>query len=48
LAGTKYVFSVAVEFGKPFIAKFKLSIAVNSLVSKYFGGVAIQPLEISV
>lgn len=48
LGGTRYIFTVVVEFGRPYIAKFKLSVGVNSSVSKYFGGIPVQGLDISV
>lgn len=48
LAGTRYIFSVTVEFGRTYMAKFNLNVAVSSALSKYFGGIQIQPLDITI
>lgn len=48
IPGTRYIFSLTIEFGRPYIAKFRLSVRVNNSVSKFFGGIGVQPLEINV
>lgn len=48
LAGTKFIFTLTVEFGRPYIGKFRLNVGVSSSVLKYFGGLGVQPLDITV
>lgn len=48
LGGTKYIFTVTIEFGRPYIARFKLQIGIANNLLKYFGGLSAQPLEVTV
>lgn len=44
LSGTRYFFSMTIEFGRSYMAKFTLNINVNSSLQKYFGGIGVEPL----
>jgi len=48
LAGTSYIFTVTIEFGKPYIAAFTLKLAINSDMVKYFGSIPIENYDIAV
>ncbi len=48
LPGTRYMFTMTIEFGRSYMAQFKLKISINNSVLKYFGGASISPLECSV
>lgn len=42
--GSRYTFSITIEFGRPYIGKFDISVGVQSaLVNQYFGGVNVAP-----
>lgn len=36
------------EFGRPYIGKFRLNIGINGMVAKYFGGLGVQQLDLTV
>lgn len=42
IAGSRYAFSIAIEFDRPYIASFKASIKVNPTLARYFNPVGIQ------
>ncbi len=44
LAGTRYLFTMTIEFGRTYIAKFTLNVNVRSSLQKYFGGIGVEPL----
>lgn len=48
LSGTKYIFTMTVEFGRSYMAQFKLNVSINNSMAKYFGGIGVNPLEITV
>lgn len=41
VAGSRYSFSVELEFGKPYVGKFRLEVKVNPALSRYFNPVSI-------
>lgn len=49
VVGTKYSFTVTVDFGRPYIGEFSISIGIDqSLVPKYFGSIPTDTLEFDV
>ncbi len=48
LAGTTYIFTVTVEFGKPYIAAFNLRVGISPDLLKYFGAIPIESYEIAI
>lgn len=44
LTATKNIFTMTIEFGRPYIAKFKISIAINPTMTKYFTAYPVQPI----
>lgn len=42
------MFAINIEFGRSYMAKFKIRVSVAQNMLKYFGGNGIQPLEITV
>lgn len=48
LSGTNYIFVITIEFGRPYIGRFALNVNVNSALTRYFGGISIQPLDLTV
>ncbi len=41
VSGSRYSFSVDLEFGKPYMGKFKVEIKVNPSLTRYFNNVQI-------
>lgn len=41
VAGSRYSFSVEMEFGKPYMSNFRGEIKINPSVSRFFQGVSI-------
>ena len=42
VSGSRYTFSVELEFGKPYVNQFRVEIRVNPSLSRYFGSVGIS------
>lgn len=42
ISGSRYSFSVEMEFGKPYISKLKVEIKVNERLAGYFGKTSIR------
>jgi hypothetical protein len=39
---------MTIEFGRTYMARFKLNIGVNSSYMKFFGGMGVQPIDVVV
>lgn len=48
LAGTSYIFTITVEFGKPYIAAFTLHVGINPDLMKYFGAIPVESYDIAI
>lgn len=47
--GTKYTFTVNIDFGRPYIGSFKVSIGVSqNLIPRYFGNIPTDNLVVEV
>ena len=42
LSGTRYAFTIEMEFDRPYIAKFNVEISINPSLTNYFTGVNIS------
>lgn len=48
LSGTRYIFTMTIEFGRSYMATFRLRVGIESAVAKFFGGAGVSPVEITV
>ena len=49
VAGSYYMFTITVEFGRPYMGEFELQVRIKNSLTQFFGGISISsPLVISV
>lgn len=41
ISGSRYAFSMELEFDRPYIARFNVEISINPALARYFSGVSI-------